>query len=468
MRFKTLKELASVLISPPVDPLEQSRRVGFMEENVALPVKAILFAMVFYFLFLSGEFEGVRNLGDGGFPIESIKQAMIAYLALNCGAAYVLIKHKQYSPRLVQWVVFSSNLMDALILALCTMLTGGLNTYAYWVFLALIIRNAVSVPDAPLQIGLNLLLVVCYAGAAFVDKTSIDFEIERQFELEDAQLRSGHIIGGYTYQPYMIRIFLMLLLIACCYGVQILFDRQRQVEEDQREHQLRQEQLQSAGRLAAEIAHQIKNPLAIITNASFSLQKNLALEGKKPALHQIQIIRDEVERADRIITELMGYAQLAEGKVEKLNVLEELNRAIDQVFPKGTHEKIRVVRDYDNDLLPLQMQQRHLAEIFVNLLTNAREAMHGEGRIKITTRNAKDYRVIITIEDSGPGIAPEKVVKIFEAYFTTKEKGSGLGLAIAKQNTEIYGGQLTVESEIGQGAKFILNLPARTMMRINR
>jgi signal transduction histidine kinase len=468
MRFKTLKELASVLISPPVDPMEQSRRVGFMEENVALPVKAILFTMVFYFLFLSGEFEGVKNLGDGGFPIETIKQAMIAYLAINCGAAYVLIKHKQYSVRLVQWVVFSSNLMDALILAMCTMLTGGLNTYAYWVFLALIIRNAVSVPDAPLQIGLNLLLVVCYAGAAFVDKTSIDFEIERQFELEDTQLRSGHLIGGYTYQPYMIRIFLMLLLIACCYGVQILFDRQRQVEEDLREHQLRQEQLQSAGRLAAEIAHQIKNPLAIITNASFSLQKNLAAEGKKPALQQIQIIRDEVERADRIITELMGYAQLAEGKVEKLNVLEELNRAIDQVFPKGTHEKIRVVRDYDNDLLPLQMQQRHLAEVFVNLLTNAREAMHGEGRIKITTRNAKDYRVMVTFEDSGPGIPPEKVVKIFEAYFTTKEKGSGLGLAIAKQNIEIYGGQLTVESEIGQGAKFILNLPARTMMRINR
>lgn len=468
MRFKTLKELASVLISPPVDQQEHSRRVSFMEENVALPVKAILFAMAFYFLFLSGEFEGVRNLGDGGFPIETIKLVMVGYLGINCFAAYVLIRHKQYSVRVVQWVVFGTNLMDALILAMCTMLTGGLNTYAYWVFLALIIRNAVSVPDAPLQIGLNLLLVVCYAGAAFVDKTSIDFEIERQFELEDTQLRSGHLIGGYTYQPYLIRIFLMLLLIACCYGVQILFDRQRQVEEDLREHLLRQEQLQSAGRLAAEIAHQIKNPLAIITNASFSLQKTLAAEGKKASLQQIQIIRDEVERADRIITELMGYAQLAEGKVEKLNVADELNGAIESVFPKGTHEKIKVVRDFDSDLLPLQMQRRHLTEVFVNLLTNAREAMNGEGRIKITARNAKDYTVLITIEDSGPGIPPEKIVKIFEAYFTTKEKGSGLGLAIAKQNVEIYGGTLGVESEIGQGAKFILNLPARTMMRINR
>ncbi|MCD6050481.1 MAG: BaeS [Verrucomicrobia bacterium] len=468
MRFKTLKDLASVLISPPVDPQEQSRRIGFMEENVVLPVKGILIAMVFYFLFFSGEFEGVKTLGEGGFQLTSIRLVLVSYLLFNCFAAYVLVRHRHYPSHLVQLVVFSNNLMDALIVALCTMLTGGLNTFAYWVFLALIIRNAVSVPSAPWQISLNLLLVICYVAAAIIDKTSITFEIERQFELEETQLRAAHLIGGNTYQPYIIRVFLMLLLIACCYGVQILFDRQRQVEEDLREHLLRQEQLQSAGRVAAEIAHQIKNPLAIITNASFSLQKSMAAEGKKSALQQIQIIRDEVERADRIITELMGYAQLAEGKVEKLNVIEELNRAVDSVFPKGTHEKIKVVKDFDYDLLSLQMQQRHLSEVFVNLLTNAREALNGEGRIKIMARNAKDYTVLITFEDSGPGIPPEKIVKIFEAYFTTKEKGSGLGLAIARQNVEIYGGTLTVESEIGHGAKFILNLPARTMMRINR
>lgn len=468
MRFKTLKELASILISPPVDAQEQSRRIGFMEENVALPVKGILIALVFYFLFLSGEFDGVRFLGDGDFPIENIRMVLIAYLTFNCCVGFVLIRHKRYQSRLLLWVVFVNNLMDALMVSLTTMLTGGLNTYAYWVFLALIIRNSVSLPEARWQLSLNLLLIVCYTVAAVIDKTSITFEIERQFELDDMQLRNAQLIGGYTYQPYIIRVFLMLLVMACCYGVQVLFDRQRQAEDDSREHLLRQEQLQSAGRLAAEIAHQIKNPLAIITNASYSLQKTLTAEGKKSALQQVQIIRDEVSRADRIITELMGYAQLAEGKVEKLNVTEELNRAIESVFPKGTHEKIRVVKDFDNDLLPLQMQQRHLSEVFVNLLTNAREAMNGEGRIKITTRNAKDYQVVITFEDTGPGIPQEKIVKIFEAYFTTKEKGSGLGLAIAKQNVEIYGGHLSVESEIGQGAKFILNLPARTMMRINR
>lgn len=464
MRFKTLKDFTSALASPPADPQEQSRRIEFMEENVALPVKAILFAMVFYFLFLSGEFDGVRNLGEGSFPLEGIRLTLIGYLIVNLMAAYVLVRHQAYSIRLVQWVVFSNNLMDALILSLCTMLTGGLNTYAYWVFLVLIIRNSVSLPEASWQLTLNLLLVVCYIVAAIIDRTSIAFDIEPQFGLAE---RAGNVIGAYSYQPYIVRVFLMMLFIACCYGLQILLDRQRRAEEDLREHLLRQEQLQSAGRLAAEIAHQIKNPLAIITNAAFSLQR-IITDNKPGGQKQIQIIRDEVEKADRIITELMGYAQLAEGKVEKLNVKDELEAAILSVFPKGTHEHLKIIRDYGPDLYPLQMQRRHLSEVFTNLLSNARDALNGKGKIKVSAKTTGEHVVLVTIEDDGPGIPPEKTVKIFEPYFTTKEKGSGLGLAIVKQNVEIYGGAVSVESEIGHGAKFILNLPARTMMRISR
>ena len=91
-------------------------------------------------------------------------------------------------------------------------------------------------------------------------------------------------------------------------------------------------QLHSAGRLAAEFAHQIKNPLAIINNAAYSLQR-AARDGKASAAEQIEIIQEEVARADKVITQIMGYAQLSEGRVEKLNVIEEIERAIEQVFP---------------------------------------------------------------------------------------------------------------------------------------
>ena len=94
----------------------------------------------------------------------------------------------------------------------------------------------------------------------------------------------------------------------------------------------REGQLHSAGRLAAEFAHQIKNPLAIINNAAYSLQRSLR-ENKTSAAQQIEIIQEEVARADKVITQIMGYAQLSEGRVEKLKVVEEIERAIEQVFP---------------------------------------------------------------------------------------------------------------------------------------
>src|SRR6185369_12712531 len=111
----------------------------------------------------------------------------------------------------------------------------------------------------------------------------------------------------------------------------------------------------AAGRVAAEIAHKIKNPLAIINNAAYSLQRSLASGGPLP-LQQLDIIREEVSRSDRIITELMGYAQLAEGTVERLSVTEELNRALNKVFPPGAYKSITVRTDYGEHLPPLLMQ----------------------------------------------------------------------------------------------------------------
>ena len=79
----------------------------------------------------------------------------------------------------------------------------------------------------------------------------------------------------------------------------------------------------------------------------------------------------------------------------------------------------------------------------------------------------REYTVKISVADNGPGIAPELIERIYEAYYTTKEKGTGLGLAIAKHNAELYGGKILVESELGKGAKFTLIFPAKTLMKIN-
>jgi len=266
-------------------------------------------------------------------------------------------------------------------------------------------------------------------------------------------------------EPFILRLIVLILMSMCCYGVQVLFERHRQAEEEAREFSGRQQQLRSAGRLAAQIAHQIKNPLAIINNAAFSLEKAIR-DGKSNGLQQLEIIREEVQRSDNIITKLMGYAQLAEGKVERLNVGEEIERAVKQVFPPGAEYEMKVEIDCSLHLPPLLMQRNHLAETLINILQNSREAAQGKGCVRIEARPGPDHSVVVTIMDDGPGIPRPNLEKIFQAYFSTKEKGTGLGLAIAKHNTEIYNGSIRVESELGRGTRFIIQLPTRTFMKL--
>jgi signal transduction histidine kinase len=176
------------------------------------------------------------------------------------------------------------------------------------------------------------------------------------------------------------------------------------------------------------------------------------------------MIQEEVERADRILTDLMGYAQLSEGRLEKLDVVAELDRAIEQVFPAAANFSVRVERDFAPNLPPLLMQRRHLSVIFLNLLQNAREAIHGSGKVTVTAALRENDSVEVSIADDGPGIPADKIGRIFEPYFTTKDKGTGIGLAIVKHNAGLYSGVVRAESELGKGAKFVLMFPAKTMI----
>src|SRR5207248_2454836 len=162
---------------------------------------------------------------------------------------------------------------------------------------------------------------------------------------------------------------------------------------------------------------------------AYSLQCALEQGGKNAGLEQIEIIREEVERSDQIITKLMGYAQLAEGKVEKLRIDEELDRAIAEVFPARAAYPAVIEREYAEHLPTLLMQRGHLSEIVVNILQNAREATGGKGKILLSAKLGGDQSVIVRISDDGPGIAKSQISKIFEPYFSTKPKGTGLGLS---------------------------------------
>jgi signal transduction histidine kinase len=469
-RWEALRALPDLLRLQNPDLQQHAARIRYMERNVALPVKAAVALVLGYYLFYSNWFEGASNVirDDVTLPraiaLETIRRFFLIYVVLNGGVACLLIAMDQLPLKWVQYVVFNTAWIDGIFLAALTLVTGGFDSVLFWAFLGLIIRNAVSNPDTIRQILLNLFICGCYLFAGIMDIVITPWETKLMDDVVSNAVAQGPT--DYPAEPFLLRVALLILMTACCYGVQVLVERQRRAESEAREFALRQEQLQATGRLAAEIAHQLKNPLGIINNAAFTLQRTVK-EGKT-ITQQIQIIREEVDRSDRILTELMGYARLSEGRVEKLDITAELDRAVEQVFPSAVRYEVTILREYAPALPPLLAQRGHLSEVFVNILQNAREAMNGKGVIKISAKYGGNFDVIIRIEDNGPGIPREKMDKIFEPYFTTKEKGTGLGLAIVKHNTELYNGTVQVESELGKGTVFTIRLPAKTIINIKK
>ncbi|HYE31723.1 MAG TPA: ATP-binding protein [Methylomirabilota bacterium] len=449
----------------------QRDRIRLMERNIGLPAKAAVILVLFYYLFFSNWFEDVTGVGattdtpPREIALNIVRQFFLVYVCINTGVAALLLGMRQIPFAAVQNIVSASAWIDALLVAALTLVTGGFDSILFWVFPGLMVRNAISVPVATRQLVLNIIVTGCYITAGLLDVVMGQWESRLLDDVVLVAMQEGGASEA-AAEPFFLRIALLVLVTLCCYGVQVFMEKQRTAQEEARELQLRQEQLQAAGRLAAEIAHQLKNPLGIINNAAFTLQRTVK-EGKT-ITQQISIIREEVDRSDRILTELMGYAQLSEGKVEKLDVRDELDHAIDQVFPKGTSYETKVLKDYSPGIPPLMIQKGHLSEVFVNILQNAREAMEGKGTIRATVSTAPDFCVKVVIEDDGPGMEQRHIDKIFEPYFTTKEKGTGLGLAIVKHNTELYNGKVSVESELGKGARFTVLLPAKTVIRFRR
>lgn len=485
--WQTFKGLPKLLATSPAEPPQQAERIVAVQLHIVLPVKVGVIAVVLYYLFYAGWL--AEELTIRWVVQQTLQRFFLIYVVCNAVASIVLMFWRRFPPGIFPWLVFLLGLLDGLFVAELTILTGGFDSTIYWMFPGLIVLNAISIPLATPQIALNLLLSIFYLSAGtlyanvpdptFGNLPAIAFRststnqigsmpgtnrISRTIRpIRVSDLPYSSMPPETTSGPDLPRLFMLWLLTACCYGVQVLAERQRRALEEAHEFAMREGQLRSAGRLAAEFAHQIKNPLAIINNAAFSLQRALR-DAKTEVAQQIGIIQEEVARADQVITQIMGYAQLSEGHVEKLNVIGELNRAIAQVFPSVVPTGIQVHREYGHGFPPLLMQRGHLSEILVNLLKNTREALVEKGNVFVTADCQRDHSIEISVRDDGPGIAPDKIERIFEAYYTTKERGTGLGLAIVKHNVELYGGNVRVESELGKGAKFTLIFPAKASM----
>jgi C4-dicarboxylate-specific signal transduction histidine kinase len=226
-----------------------------------------------------------------------------------------------------------------------------------------------------------------------------------------------------------------------------------------REELLRSERLAAVGRLAAGIAHEVGNPLGAITGYAELARAKVAEAAPAELADYLSRISDESRRIDLIVRELLDFARPAQLELGPVPVAQALEAALRLARVQPRFRNVTAVIALPAELPPARAEARRLAQVFLNLLLNAADAMGGEGELRITGCLRGDA-LEVAVADEGPGIASEALPRLFEPFYTTKApgEGSGLGLAVCHGILESFGGTIRAENA-ARGAVFTLRLP---------
>ncbi len=244
-------------------------------------------------------------------------------------------------------------------------------------------------------------------------------------------------------------------------------DRMRQEAIRQTEHTSK---LASIGRLAAGVAHEINNPLAIINEKAGLLRDILK---KVPDFSYAEkfnaslgSILQSVSRCRTITHRLLGFARQMDVSCEVLDLNLVLKDVIGFLEREMTYRNIQLDLQLDENLPSIESDRGQLQQVFLNIINNALDAVNDGGLIAVRTSRKEDEFVSVTVRDNGHGIPAESLRRIFEPFYTTKEKGkgTGLGLSITYGIVKKLGGDIKVESVVGQGSTFIVDLPVRCVI----
>jgi signal transduction histidine kinase/Fe-S-cluster-containing hydrogenase component 2 len=219
---------------------------------------------------------------------------------------------------------------------------------------------------------------------------------------------------------------------------------------------IRTEKLAALGQLAAGVAHEINNPLGTITIYAHILLKNM--EADDPRRDDVMLIISEANRTKDIVKGLLSFARETKLKPGDADINELLEDTLGLLVNQLLFQNIKIKKGFSQDLPTIFADATQLKQVFLNIILNAAQAMEGRGNLTITTWQEKNY-IKIKIRDTGPGILPEHVGKLFNPFFTTKEKGTGLGLAISYGIIERHSGKIEVDTELEKGSTFTISLP---------
>lgn len=233
---------------------------------------------------------------------------------------------------------------------------------------------------------------------------------------------------------------------------------------------LHESKLAALGKLAAGVAHEINNPLAVIAEEAGWMKDLLKEEdiANSPNFAEFQEslnkIQYHVERVKKVTHRLLGFARRMEPAQEKVMINQVLEDVVGFLENEARYRNISIIKELAPDLPIIISDTSQLQQVFLNILNNAIDAIGKNGTITLRTAyHPESQRVEISISDTGPGIPKELQDKVFDPFFTTKEvgQGTGLGLSISHSIVEKLGGSITLESEVGRGTTFTISLPAK-------
>jgi two-component system, NtrC family, sensor kinase len=216
--------------------------------------------------------------------------------------------------------------------------------------------------------------------------------------------------------------------------------------------------LAAIGTLASGVAHELNNPLNNIYLSTQVLVREIG-DGCPINIKEVVFdIRSQTLRVKNIVGDLLEFARGRELQMKEVDLYNLITQAYKFTGNSVNTERIRFISDPAHKKIMVRVDPEQMERVFINLFTNAVEAMEGEGDLTITVKE-EDNSVVIKVADSGKGMSGESLEKIFEPFYTTKDKGTGLGLAIVFNVINKHNGKITIQSEEGKGTAFTITLP---------